>query len=97
MMLPTVDGMKASILTADNEGIPSKKRSRVVVVEIIGYNGVDGHRMWTIDHHHIAYRVLYSSSMIITSLVYHKVTPCAIGRDDVQLAGVRTASYNLLE
>ena len=67
------------------EGIPSKKRSRivVVVVEIIAYNGVDGHRMWTIDHHHIAYRVLYSSSMIITSIVYHKVTPCAIGRDDV--------------
>ncbi len=50
MILPTVDGMKASILTADNEGIPYKKNSRVVVVvEIIGYNGVDGHRMWTID------------------------------------------------
>ncbi len=50
MMLPTVDGMKASTLTADNEGIPQKKRSRVVVVvEIIAYNGVDGHRMYTID------------------------------------------------
>ena len=37
-----------------------------------------------IDHyHHIAYRTLYSSSMIITSLVYRKVTPCTIGRDDV--------------
>ena len=34
-------------------------------------------------HHHIAYRTLYSSSMIITSLVHRKVTPCTIGRDDV--------------
>ena len=51
-VLPTVDGMKASILTVDNEGIPKKKKKRsrvVVVVEIIGYNGVDGHRMYTID------------------------------------------------
>ena len=70
MMLPTVDGMKASILTTDNEGIPQKKKSRIVVVEIIGYNGVDGHRMWTIDHHH-------------HHIAYRKVTPCTIGRDDV--------------
>ncbi len=34
-------------------------------------------------HHHIAYHTLYSTSMIITSLVYRKVTPCTIGRDDV--------------
>ncbi len=34
-------------------------------------------------HHHIAYRTLYSSSMIIASLVYREVTPCRIGRDDV--------------
>jgi hypothetical protein len=34
-------------------------------------------------HHHIAYHNLYSTSMIITSLVYRKVTPCTIGRDDV--------------
>ena len=33
-------------------------------------------------HHHITYRALYSSSMIITSLVYRKVTPCTICRDD---------------
>ena len=34
-------------------------------------------------HHHIAYRTLYSSSMIIASLVHRKVTPWTIGRDDV--------------
>jgi len=38
--------------------------------------------MLTIDHHHIAYHTLNSSSsMIITSLVHRKVTPCTIGRD----------------